>query len=152
MSHIRTIDQPMTAEEVISRFEEAGRTLMALPAKGCRPAGYGNGWPAVVHAMEEAYGYGEAEIRPPVPSAQAITRMDEAYGWVNLLPDQRRSYRRIVLLRSLVHPVRDRHVFGWRKIGRMLGWDYRAVQNWHAKGIDLIVDALRARTLHLCSK
>ena len=127
------------AETVILRLEEAGRTLLALPNKGCRPADTGSGWPAVVHDFTEAYGYGEVEVSVPVPSPQAITRMDEALQWVRLIPEQRVSLRKIVLLRALLHPVSDRHLWSWRKIGRKFGWSHEAVRTWHAQGIDVIV-------------
>ena len=50
--------------------------------------------------------------------------------------------RRIVGARSLVHPVTDRHLFPWRRLGGALGADHKAVQRWHAEGIGLIVAAL----------
>ena len=133
----------MDAETVIYRLEEAGRTLIALPSKGCLPAQWGNGWPQVVHAAAEAYGYDPEQIRPPAPEAQAITRMDEAWRWVSEIPEDKKNLRRIVLMRALVHPVTERHRWSWRRIGRSLGWDYRAIQRWHAQGIDLIVAGLR---------
>jgi hypothetical protein len=46
--------------------------------------------------------------------------------------------------RSLVHPVTDRHLFPWRRLGKALGSDHKAVQRWHAQGIALIVAGLRA--------
>lgn len=137
---IKSID----AETVVYRLEEAGRTLLALPGKGCMPAGFGSGWPSVVHAAMEAYGWDGEAPRPSVPSAAAITRMDEAWLWVSLIPDEKRSHRRIVLMRSLVSPTTERHHWSWRRIGNALQWDYRAVQRWHAQAIDIIVREIRS--------
>ena len=81
-----TSSADLDASTVILRLEEAGRTLLALPNRGCRPADTGSGWPAVVHDFSEAYGYGEVEVRAPIPSPQAITRMDEALQWVGPYP------------------------------------------------------------------
>ena len=134
-----TSSAELDASTVILRLEEAGRTLLALPNRGCRPADTGSGWPAVVHDFSEAYGYGEVEVRAPIPSPQAITRMDEALQWVALIPEQKVSLRKIVLLRALLHPVSDRHLWSWRKIGRKFGWSHEAVRTWHAQGIDAIV-------------
>src|SRR5580698_3145037 len=77
-SRSRTIafDQPMDAEYVIYRLEEAGATLLALP---------GTGWSTrlrsspieIVRTALEAYGWDAARIRPAVPSADKIDRMDE---------------------------------------------------------------------------
>lgn len=130
------------AEVVTLRLEDAGATLLALPSKGCLPAGYRTAWPDIVVDAAEAYGYGEMAIRPPVPTARRVTQMDEAFGWLKLLPPARISHRRILLLRALTHPITGRHRHTWRKIGAMFGWDYRAVQRWHAEAIGWIVTAL----------
>jgi hypothetical protein len=44
--------------------------------------------------------------------------------------------------RALVHPLTDRHIYPWRRLGAALGADHKAVQRWHAQGIDLIVAGL----------
>ncbi len=54
--------------------------------------------------------------------------------------------RRIVGARSLVHPITERHLFPWRRLGTAIGADHKAVQRWHAQGIDLIVVALNRAT------
>jgi len=132
------------AELVTYRLEEAGATLLALP---------GTGWSTrmrassleIVRAAIEAYGWTANRIRPPVPSAARITRMDEAMGWLQLIPTDRYVLRRIVGARSLVHPVTERHLYPWRRLGAAVGADHKAVQRWHAQGIDLIVTALNRR-------
>lgn len=135
-------EPPWDAALVIYRLEEAGATLLALPTRGLRPADAGAAWPDVVHQAAEAYGYTGEQIRPAVPSAAAITRMDEALRWVGLIPDQRRVLRRIVGARSLIAPLTGRHLFSWRRIGETIGADHRAVQRWHAEGIDTITSRL----------
>src|SRR4051794_37454642 len=131
------------ADYVVYRLEEAGATLLALP---------GTGWSTrlrtssleIVRTALEAYGWTEARIRPAVPSAEKITRMDEAMSWIPLIPLDRYVLRRIVGARSLVHPVTDRHLFPWRRLGAALGADHKAIQRWHAQGIAMIVEALKS--------
>ena len=131
------------ADYIIYRLEEAGATLLALP---------GTGWTTqlrtssldIVRTALDAYGWSEARIRPPVPSADKITRMDEAMGWIPLIPLDRYVLRRVVGARSLVHPVTDRHLFPWRRLGQALGADHKAIQRWHSQGIGMIVAALNA--------
>jgi hypothetical protein len=131
------------AKFVTSHLEEAGATLLALP---------GTGWSTrmrttsmeIVRTALESYGWSEQRIRPPVPSAAKISRMDEALGWITLIPLDRYVLRRIVGARSLVHPITDRHLFPWRRLGVALGADHKAVQRWHAEGIAIIVKALNA--------
>jgi hypothetical protein len=128
---------------IIYRLEEAGSTLLALPSSG-----YATGLKVsqldVVHEAREAYGWAPGRIRPPVPSASRITRMDEALGWITLIPRERYVLRRIVGARSLVSPVTERHLFSWRRLGAVLGADHKAVQRWHAQGIGMLVAAVGA--------
>ena len=131
----------LDADHVIYRLEEAGATLLALP---------GTGWSTrlrtssieLVRTALEAYGWETARIRPAVPSAEKIDRMDEALAWIAFIQDNRHVLRRVVGARSLVHPVTDRHLYSWRRLGAALGADHKAVQRWHAQGIAMIVAVL----------
>jgi Domain of unknown function (DUF6362) len=137
----RTAEAPIDTRFVTSRLEEAGAALLALPHTG---------WSTklrtsnleVVRAAMDSYGWGEKSVRRPVPSASTISRMDEAMGWLQLIPVDRYVLRHIVGARSLVNPLTDRHLFPWRRLGAALGADHKAVQRWHAEGIALIVAAL----------
>jgi hypothetical protein len=139
----RTIDFgcEVDADYVTYRLEEAGATLLALP---------GTGWTTrmrsssieIVRTALEAYGWENARIRPAVPSADKIDRMDEAMAWITLVPNSRYVLRRVVGARSLVHPVSDRHLYSWRRLGVVLGADHKAVQRWHAQGIMMILKAM----------
>lgn len=129
------------AELVIYRLEEAGSTLLALPGSGYSTR-LRQSRLDVLEAAVEGYGAESGRIRAPVPSAARITRMDEALGWVVLIPRERYVLRRIVGARALVSPVTERHLFSWRRLGTMLGADHKAVQRWHAQGIDMLVAAL----------
>lgn len=129
------------APYVIARLEEAGATILALPATG----------PStrmrlskleVVPSSEEGYGWTAGPVRPPMPSSARISRMDEAFAWISLIPEDRYVLRRIVGARSLVHPLTERHLFPWRRLGKVLGADHKAVQRWHAQGVAMIVAAL----------
>ena len=145
MTMIHAADtQPLDGDLVTYRLEEAGATLLALP---------GTGWSTrlrassleIVRAAVESYGWTEKRIRPPIPSAARITRMDEALGWITLIPIDRYVLRRIVGARSLVHPITERHLYPWRRLAIAIGADHKAVQRWHAQGIDLIIAALNQK-------
>lgn len=129
---------------VVARLEEAGRTLLALPATGPTPHLRQSVWTVLQGAME-GYGWQPARVRPAVPGAGRITRMDEALGWIALIPPDRIVLRRIVGLRALVHPLTDRHLYPWRRLGSAVGADHKAVQRWHGQGIAVIVAALARR-------
>jgi hypothetical protein len=129
------------ADYVIYRLEEAGATLLALPDIGYSTRLRTSSLEFVRNALE-TYGWSEARVRPAVPSADKITRMDEAMAWIPLIPLDRHVLRRVVGARSLVHPITDRHLFAWRRLGKALGADHKAVQRWHTQGIGMIVAAL----------
>lgn len=138
------VEGELDARLVVARLEEAGRTLLALP-----PGGYSTGLrtnaAALLRHMIEA-GEGDpapGRLHPAVPSAGLITRMDEALGWIPLIPRDRSVLRRIVGARALVNPVTDRYLYPWRRLGVLLGADHKAVQRWHAQGIDIILAHLR---------
>lgn len=131
----------LDAEYVIYRLEEAGRTLLALPHTGFTTALRRSSIDILASAIQ-SLGCLEKQVRPAVPPASRITRMDEALTWISLIPDDRYVLRRIVGARSLVSPITERHLFSWRRLGATLGADHKAVQRWHANGIDLIVSAL----------
>ena len=53
-----------------------------------------------------------------------------------------RALCQLVLLRSLVHPVSDRHLYSWRKAAGLLRCSHTAAQVWHAQAIDVMVAAI----------
>jgi hypothetical protein len=137
------IDGGIDAGFVTWRLEEAGATLMALPASGYSTR-LKQASPEIIRAAAESYGWPDKAVRAPVPSAAHITRMDEALGWITRIGIDRYVLRRIVGARCLINPVTERHVFPWRRLAVALGADHKAVQRWHAQGIDLIVASLNA--------
>jgi len=127
----------MTAAEIVARLEAAGATLLAMPARGysthMRQMKFD-----IVHTALEAYGWGGAMARPPAPSAAEISRMDEAFGWLALIPEAKYVLRRVLGARALVHPLTGRHLYAWRRLGAALGTDHKAVQRWHAEGVEML--------------
>jgi hypothetical protein len=86
----------LSPRDIEDRFEEAAYTLRRLPEKD-RPRGYSSYWPAVVHDAKHAYGYTPEAPMRVIPSAAAITRMEECLDWL-LLVDPEDA--RIVWLRA----------------------------------------------------
>ena len=132
-----------TAEFVLAALEEAGLTLLALPNTGPSTRLRQGGLEWVRDAG--AYPPDRTLIRPAVPSAAAIDRMDRVLAWIPRIPADKFVLRRVVGARCLVSPTNGRHLYSWRRLGTAIGADHKAVQRWHAQGIDLIVAALNAR-------
>ncbi|MFA6019744.1 MAG: DUF6362 family protein [Rhodospirillales bacterium] len=79
-----------TVDDVRLRLDEARDVLRRLPQpreylamKGGRAA-----WPAYPLDPSEAFGYDEASVRPAVPSARDLGRLDETLGWLLWIEDQ----------------------------------------------------------------
>ncbi len=132
---------PATAEWVLARLEEAGATLLSMPNTGhSTRLRMGTLRPMPDH--EDALHAAPGPVRAPVPSAACVDRMDEAFVWVSLIPEGKFILRRVVHARALVNPMTGKHLFAWRRLAATVGADHKAVQRWHAQGIDLIVAAL----------
>lgn len=138
------------ARFVIARLEEAGATLLALPSSGYTTHMRG-GMPEIVRSFWEAYGLEPGRVRANPPTSRRIDQMEEALGWIRFIPLDRYILRRIVGAAALIHPVTSRPLYSFRRLGRTLGYDYRAVQRWHAEGIDLIVAELHRRKFNFFS-
>lgn len=134
-------NRPADSEFIVARLEEAGATLLSLPESGFSPR-MRTGALQIVHSAAEAYGWSAARLRPPVPSPERITRMDQTFAWLVLIPSDRIVLRRLVSARALVSPLTGKHLYAWRRLGGLVGADHKAVQRWHAEGIRLIVQAL----------
>lgn len=148
------------AETVIYRLQEAGATLLSLPFTGGHKPIRSN-MPECVREQIEAYGWTGVQNRPAVPTAATITRMDEAFGWIELIPPTAGNrytadlysphggvmLRRIVGARALVSPITERHLYSWRRLADRMGASHMAAKAWHAQGIDVIVKKLCAAKL-----
>lgn len=130
-----------SAEEVVERLEEAGATMLAMPSRGYK-TGLRMSRFDVVNVAIESYGWEKTRIRPATPSAGAVTKMDQAFAWLLIIPEKKYVMRRIVGARALVHPLTGRYLYSWRRLGETLGTDHKAVQRWHAQGVELIVEGL----------
>lgn len=76
-----TITAPeWTALRVEAWVEEAADTIHRMPPVKVR--GYRSFWPEIVHDAIDAYGWEAQPLRRGVPSAGAITRMDQAMRWM----------------------------------------------------------------------
>lgn len=69
-----------TIEMVEARLEDAARVMRRLPS--VRLPGYFNTWPATVVEFADRIGQEPVPMRLPPPSPAAITRMEEALGWL----------------------------------------------------------------------
>lgn len=138
-------DSPRNAAFVIARLEEAGRALLSLPNTGPSTRLVQSGLEWIRDAADQG-AHNRAKLRPAIPDAATITRMDQALAWIPLIPVEKYVLRRVVGARSLVNPMTGRHLYSWRRIALAVGADHKAMQRWHAQGIDMIVSQLARGT------
>jgi hypothetical protein len=138
-----TAARGVDAETIMARLHEAGATLQALPTTGPSLRMKTQQFGALQDIVPLTDRNNNKRMRPPVPSAEQITRMDDALSWLALIPDDRYVLRRIVALRSITNPMTGAHLYSWQRIADKVHADSRAIKQWHKIGIDLIVDALR---------
>jgi hypothetical protein len=128
-------------ERVKDALEEAGATLLSLPTAGAVPPLLRRTMPrGFLEAAIAAHGVLDGKDRL-VATQREIEDMAVVYGWITDVPDQR--IRRVLLLRSLVHPRTGAPFWGPRKLGTVLDVHPSTIDAWHAKGIRAI-----ARQLH----
>ncbi len=74
------------------------------------------------------------------PNARAVARMEEVLSWLWYLADERK--RRLCLARALIHPVSDRHIVSYRKLGKMFGLHHDTMRAWHDRALSELAQAL----------
>lgn len=135
-----------TADFVKAHLVSAGTTLLCLPHTGTRPAGFRTAWPEVAHNFWEAYqdDLSDRPMRFPRASSGAISAMDYVFRvWVPLVGTPHAvQTRRIILLRSLMNPLTERHMWSWRRLQERTGLNRDTLAIWHGRGIDRIVTRL----------
>lgn len=119
--------------EVEERFEEAAYTLRHVRVER-GPRGYGSSWPDVVRSAFTAYGPEAARPMRVVPSAQAISRMEECIDWLRLVDGED---ARIIWLKA--EGVKWRHICIRSGCVRQTAW-----RRWVA-ALQTIVNKLNAQ-------
>jgi hypothetical protein len=87
----------MGLEWIAAEFKSAFDTMRIMPANHCWPASGAGWWPEIIRSVAESYAYAATHVTRATPTADQISRMDRAMGWLGWL-EQRE--RKVVLLRS----------------------------------------------------
>jgi Domain of unknown function (DUF6362) len=124
-----------TEEYVQERLRQAGLSLLSIAVPGTRPAGYRGYWPEIPGQICD-----DTQASPP--SARQITEMDEALGWISLIPLAEVKLRQLVGARALTSPRTDEPIYSFRMLGDRLGVTDVTAQKWWLKGLRIITAAL----------
>ncbi|GBQ32225.1 hypothetical protein HLH34_04365 [Gluconacetobacter azotocaptans] len=139
-SRIVLADGLSVADAVAGRLFEAACTLAAMPMHGLKPAGCRVAWPEVVAEADLNWinAIPDDAMRMPRPTSDAISRMDEAMGWISMIDGDCINWRRVVCMRMIVHPISHRYRWSWRKIGDRLHIDHHTAKSWHSLAVAVI--------------
>lgn len=151
----------MNRTDIKQRLEEAGATLLMLPMPAnAAPRGYKSNWPPdIVRTYQEWFTAqvmaDRDNLEEMMAGRNAVTvratqkqmdNLDEVLRWMWYIQDTRK--RGVVSLRSLKHPISDKHLYGWRRIARMYRMHENTIRKWNSEGIE---DIQRGLALELCA-
>lgn len=131
------------AAYVQARLEEAGATLLCMPAgRFARPTMRQNRWAEIARLFGALSGEGAAAGKRawPTPSAAKIAAMDEALPWLLLIEEEPR--RRLVAARLLTHPLSQKPLYSWRKLAGTTGVHRETLARWYAEACEEIAAKL----------
>jgi hypothetical protein len=150
-----------TAEYVQAVLESAGKTLAMYPSGFGRPRGYISAWPEVLRELvivvtEEGPEKGIEIILPDMeqakvrPSLKQVTELEMICDWIvdlALYCKERKMpwIARTVWIAMLHHPVHERRLMGWRKIGKKLHVSHETARRWYGDGIEIITKLQNAK-------
>lgn len=124
-----------TSGYIIRRIEHAGATLYCMRIKNPRPL-LAQGRIDIIRNYMDDLPPATPVLRLPTPSARDVTLMDEALGWVRLVPNS--TGRRLISMRSQFHPITERVRYSWRSCANAMGIDHKTAESWHRKAVHLL--------------
>lgn len=92
----------------------------------------------VIGDPREAYGYSPVELNKVLPSAKEITLMDLMLPLISSIPQEKMLIRKIIGHRMLWNTDRDVSIWSYRKLGKKLHCNYKALKRWEEEGVDII--------------
>jgi len=128
----------LNAETLQTWLEWAGARLIAMPEPRIKPAEPRVIWPDYHQDQAEITSFrGRLSIRAGAPAKHEVRMVDK----VLLLPNviEQPMMRRVVHVRSLVHPINYRHLYSWKRISVLLHTSPYIVKSWHGKGLQEII-------------
>lgn len=121
-------------------LEWSSGKLLSLREGSPLPSGYRNFWPEFEQRFADAYGTTRETLRAPLPSAAEISLMDVLQRLPNLIADP--GLRKIVRMRTLIAPVRNRHVYSFPAIAAEFGVSRQIAAQRYQKGLRWLAAAI----------
>lgn len=135
---------PIDGATVFGRLSRAHATLALLPVKNW-PTGFVLSGGEIGRATEDSRRHGRRDQKRQAPDRIAIGEMDEALGWLELLPAPPDPIRAAVQLRVLTSPETGRPHLTWPEIGVRLRCSPTTARTRCMTGVEIISASLRRR-------
>jgi len=129
----------LTPAELQIWLEWAGARLIAMPGRRIGPAAPKVIWPDYSQETFQVLEHrGAMSVKVAAPSSKEIPIVDE----ILILPNvcSRDYVRRVLHVRSLVHPLNGRYLYKWTRIAELLDVKPRTIKMWHRQGLEEVVD------------
>src|SRR5215467_6305488 len=121
-------------DQIQDWLEWAGARLIAMPEPRIRPADPHVIWPEYNQDQREVTDFrGRLPIRAAAPAKHEVAMVDKILLLPNII--DKPFIRRVVHVRSLVHPINYRHLYSWKRISTLLHTSPYHVKTWHAEGL-----------------
>lgn len=117
---------------------EAGKAFMRLSAHGTKPHLRASPlFEFLVHTVHEAYNYNHPTPPRQYNTTKQTSHMEAWEEFALMIPEG--HIRRVVLMRMLVWPENDKHVWSWRKIGKRLKINDKTAKSYWEEGVRKIL-------------
>ncbi len=127
---------------VLDRLQTAHGTLAMLPMQRW-PQGYALNCSHLGLVLASGRQDRSAKASSlPSPTRQAISEMEEALSWLDLLPDPPSDVRTAVQMRCLTSPYTGAIHMTWIAIGELLDCSHTHARTLCLEGISIITEAL----------
>lgn len=129
-----TAEQTLDSQTLQTWLEWAGVRLIAMPGPKVRPSDPKVIWPEYSQDNFEILTFRRAlPVRVGAPTPKEIPIVDEILQFPNAC--ERAVVRRILHVRSLMHPVRGTYLYKWSRIAELLDVKVYTVKRLHVEGL-----------------
>lgn len=139
----------MSPEELESLLEWASAKLIALPGRRIGPGGFRSFWPDFERDLSLDFDpelRRAAALRQAAPSGPELDLMDLILALPNLIVRPER--RRVVRLRTLIHPISGRHLWPWTRLAREFVVRTYTAKLWYDRGLSEVCGKLRPEDVY----
>lgn len=131
----------ITPETLEYWLEWAGARLIAMPGKHIGPEPYRVIWPDFSQETFQVLQFRKGtSLRANAPTNAEIPLVDEILLFPNYC--SRINHRRIIHVRSLIHPVNGRNLYSWSRIAKLFHSNPQNIKRMYNSGMNEVCDKL----------